>query len=143
MGRGYPGTPVPVHLSNIQKVEHIEKAIKTDVCERVSDLRPDVRLIPYLSLHEYDALLFSDPRAFAEAVKQSQLAGLARKSYRHFKNASAMRAPPPLGGAARESARSLNRRSRLFAAEHQSYVCDIGAGWAGFYEIVQGFEEVV
>jgi hypothetical protein len=31
-------------------------------------------MIPYLSLHEYEALLFSDPDAFAQSIGQPRLA---------------------------------------------------------------------
>lgn len=51
LGPGFPGTPLPPHLTNIQKVEHIERAVKDDICSRIPNLRPDIRLIPYLSLH--------------------------------------------------------------------------------------------
>jgi hypothetical protein len=74
LGPGFPGTPLPPDLGNIQKVEHIERAIKDDICGRIPHRRPDVRLIPYLSLHEYEGLLFSDPDALAQAVKQPNLA---------------------------------------------------------------------
>jgi hypothetical protein len=79
LGQGFPGTPLPQHLTNIQKAEHIERAIKDDICDRIPDFRPDVRLIPYLSLHEYEGLLFSDPDAFARALTQPNLADGFRK----------------------------------------------------------------
>ena len=34
--------------------------MKDDICDRIPDFRPDLRLIPYFSLHEYEGLLFSD-----------------------------------------------------------------------------------
>ncbi len=74
LGRGFPGTPVPSHLQNVQKVEHIERAVMDDVCRQIPDFRPDVRLIPYLSLHEYEGLLFSDPDVFALSLRQPHLA---------------------------------------------------------------------
>jgi hypothetical protein len=74
LGRGFPGTPLPPHLGNVRKVEHIESAIKDDICDRIPDFRPDVRLIPYLSLHEYEGLLFSDPDALAQALNMPNLA---------------------------------------------------------------------
>jgi Domain of unknown function (DUF4276) len=40
------------------------------------EFRPDFRLIPYLSLHEYEGLLFSDPDAFARSIGQPALATL-------------------------------------------------------------------
>jgi hypothetical protein len=40
----------------------------------VPNLRPDVRLLPYIQLHEYEGLLFSDPPVFATAINQPRLA---------------------------------------------------------------------
>jgi hypothetical protein len=72
LGQGFPGTPLPQQLTSIQKVEHI--ALKDDICNRIPDLRADIRLIPYLSLHEYEGLLFRDPDAFSRALNQPSLA---------------------------------------------------------------------
>lgn len=74
LGRGFPGMPLPPHLTNTEKVLHIEEALKKNICKEISDLRPDIRFIPYLQLHEYEGLLFSDPSAFAEAIKERNLA---------------------------------------------------------------------
>ena len=74
LGRGFPGTPVPSDLTSIQKVEHIERAIKDDICGRIPEFCPDLRLIPYLSLHEYEGLLFIDPDGFAHALRSPKLA---------------------------------------------------------------------
>jgi hypothetical protein len=74
IGKGFPGIPPPTNLSNIEKVRHVETAFKEDICQRIPDFRPDVRFIPYLQLHEYEALLFSDPLAFANGINQGNLA---------------------------------------------------------------------
>jgi hypothetical protein len=74
LGEGFPGGPVPSHLPSISKVTHIEQAIKAEICELIPDLRPDLRFLPYIQLHEYEGLLFSDPPAFAEAISQPHLA---------------------------------------------------------------------
>lgn len=74
LGSGFPGTPVTTSLNNLQHVEHIERATKDDICSKIPEFRPDVRFIPYLSLHEYEALLFSDPDAFANALRWPDLA---------------------------------------------------------------------
>jgi len=63
LGEGFPGAPVPPGLSSIAKAEHIERAVKADFCVRFPTLRPDLRLLPYIQLHEYEGLLFSDPTA--------------------------------------------------------------------------------
>ena len=47
LGKGFPGTPLPPNLTNIQKVLRIEEAVKSDICQQVPGFRPDVRFIPY------------------------------------------------------------------------------------------------
>jgi hypothetical protein len=74
LGPGFPGTPPPGNLSNLEKVTHIEEAIKADLVAQVPELRPDARFLPYLQLHEYEGLLFSDPAAFALGIGQRHLA---------------------------------------------------------------------
>jgi len=74
LGKDFPGTPLPPNLSNVEKVIHIEQAVKQDIVTQAPELRPDVRFLPYLQLHEYEGLLFSDPAAFAQGIYQSNLA---------------------------------------------------------------------
>jgi Domain of unknown function (DUF4276) len=73
LGPGFPGHPPPDRLSNIAKVRHVEQAVKEDICEEIPDLRADRRFIPYLQLHEYEAILFSDPAAFAAGINHPNL----------------------------------------------------------------------
>ena len=73
LGRGFPGYPPPSHLSNIEKVRHVEQAMKEDICARVPGLRAEERFIPYLQLHEFETLLFSDPVAFARGINSQNL----------------------------------------------------------------------
>jgi hypothetical protein len=75
LGRGFPGTPPPENLSNIEKVRRIEQAVKAEIVAELPNLRADVRLVPYLQLHEYEGLLFSDPQAFASGIGQQHLVG--------------------------------------------------------------------
>ena len=84
LGKGFPGTPLPPNLANVDKVIHMERAMKDDIIAQVPDLRPDVRFIPYLQLHEYEALLFSDPEAFASGMSQPHLAGQLRNIRQMF-----------------------------------------------------------
>ncbi len=74
LGKGFPGTPLPPNLSNLDKVTHIEQAVREDIITQAPDLRAEVRFIPYLQLHEFEGLLFSDPAAFARSINQSDLA---------------------------------------------------------------------
>ena len=77
LGKGFPGTPLPPNLKNVGKVVYLERAIKDDIVAEAPDLRPDVRFLPYLQLHEYEGLLFSDPEAFASAIHQGLPEALA------------------------------------------------------------------
>jgi hypothetical protein len=73
LGRGFPGTPLPPNLSNLDKVTHIEQEVKKDIIAQAPDLRSAIRFIPYLQLHEYEGLLFSNPAAFARGIYQPSL----------------------------------------------------------------------
>jgi hypothetical protein len=57
LGTGLPGTPVPPGWPSIAKAARVEQAIKSDICELVPDLRPDMRFVPYVQLHEYEDCL--------------------------------------------------------------------------------------
>ena len=73
-GRGWPTVPpgVPAHVA----VELMQRAVVDRLrTELPPSARVDLRLIPYLQLHEFEALLFSDPIAFASALNRPDLAG--------------------------------------------------------------------
>ena len=74
LGRGFPGTSASSNAPGLTKVRQIEATFKQDICAKVPSLRPDVRFVPYLQLHEYEALLFSHPETLAAAVHKPLLA---------------------------------------------------------------------
>ena len=84
LGKGFPGMPLPPNLQNLDKVTHIEQAMKEDIVAELGDLRPDIRFVPYLQLHEYEGLLFSDPVAFARGIYQPNLAAPFQTIRRQF-----------------------------------------------------------
>jgi len=53
LGQGFPGMPLTPPLSNVEKVLRIEEAMREDICHEIPDLRPDIRFVPYIQLHEY------------------------------------------------------------------------------------------
>jgi hypothetical protein len=71
---GFPGTAPAPDLVAAQKAVYIENAVLQDITSVVPDLRAEERLIPYLQVHEYEGLLFSDTTAFAFALGQANLA---------------------------------------------------------------------
>ena len=68
LGHDFPGMPLTDNMSGLEKATHIEEEISLDIFAIIPDLRPDIRLIPYLQVHEYEGLLFSDTDAFAKAL---------------------------------------------------------------------------
>jgi hypothetical protein len=50
--------------SALNRVAHLENELAKDVAARIGDLPVATRFIPYIQLHEFEALLFSEPRAF-------------------------------------------------------------------------------
>ena len=74
LGEDFPGKPVPSCLQNLDKVVRIEQAVKADIVAEIPGLRADIRFLPYLQLHEYEGLLFSNPAAFASGIGQNHLA---------------------------------------------------------------------
>ena len=71
LGPDFPGSATGG--SGLQKALHIEAAVKADICKTIPEFRPDARFIPYLQLHEFEALLFSAPCEFANAINERQL----------------------------------------------------------------------
>jgi hypothetical protein len=59
LGRGFPGTPYSQNLRGSAKAERVEVAILKDIHAEIPGLRPG-RFIPYVQVHEFEALLFSD-----------------------------------------------------------------------------------
>ena len=74
LGRGFPGTVPASPFVAAQKAVHIENAILGDIAVTAPKLRPELRLIPHLQVHEFEGLLFSDTAAFAAALGQQNLA---------------------------------------------------------------------
>lgn len=65
------GTSSPT-LTSRQRVNQLEQALIDDITGRLGDLTVSSRLIPYIQLHEFEALLFSDPNAFLQAFPEDQ-----------------------------------------------------------------------
>ena len=79
LGEGFPGTPFRPGLTGLEKAQQIEEAVKTEICALIPDLRPDTRFLPYLQVHEFEALLFSSPEELAVCIQQDRLAARFRQ----------------------------------------------------------------
>jgi hypothetical protein len=84
LGAGWPGLPLPPSLGNHAKVSRLENAMAAELAAEIPELRPDLRFLPYLQLHEYEGLLFSDPHAFASAIGKQDLGQRFQEIRDHF-----------------------------------------------------------
>ena len=55
------------------KAEAIEQAIYADVCDELGESFDGARFLPYIQMHEFEALLFSDTGVLAEAMQRPHL----------------------------------------------------------------------
>lgn len=71
----FPGrSSVPLTVAAHVRAARLEAELSMDMVARLGDLPVSRRLIPYIQLHEFEALLFSDPSAFLEAFPGNQTA---------------------------------------------------------------------
>ena len=72
--RAWPGRSEANERAFPNNAETVEKALATDVCEQMgSDFNPE-RFVPYVMMHEFEAMLFSDCERFAEGIGEPKLA---------------------------------------------------------------------
>ena len=66
--RQWPGRVAATNLPFEQKTGTIQNALAQDICQHMGRGFDPSRFIPYVSMHEFEALLFSDCMGFAESV---------------------------------------------------------------------------
>ena len=82
--RAWPGRAQAINLAFPKNAESIENALATDVCEQMgTDFNPD-RFVPYVMMHEFEAMLFSDCERFAEGIGEPRLAPKFRAIRNNF-----------------------------------------------------------
>lgn len=72
-GKAWPGRAEAASLTHSQKATHIEKKLTEDLLNSSSDHTVAYRFIPYIAIHEFEALLFSDCAGFANALGMPEL----------------------------------------------------------------------
>ena len=72
--RAWPGRSEANELAFPNNAKTVEKALVTDVWEQMGhDFNPE-RFIPYVMMHEFEAMLFSNCERFAERIGEPELA---------------------------------------------------------------------
>jgi len=80
-GNAWPGRHEARGLPSAKRGNHVESALAADVQKDRRDTR---RFIPFVVMHEFEALLFSDCATFAAAIGRSDLAGMFQAIRRAF-----------------------------------------------------------
>jgi hypothetical protein len=71
---GFPDRDaLPDNLTAAQRTARLEQALAEDIGRRLNGLPVSRRFVPYIQLHEFEALLFSEPAAFLEAFPGQQM----------------------------------------------------------------------
>ncbi len=85
LGRDFPARDEAEKLPlPRQRVERIEQAMLEDMAEQLGTSFDKGRYCPYLSLHEFESLLFSDPRRLAEGIYEPSLESALSQIRRAF-----------------------------------------------------------
>lgn len=72
--RIWPGRAEANHLSFPMKAAAVENALLTDICNELGDSFNPRRFIPYVMMHEFEGLLFSDCARFGDGIGCPELA---------------------------------------------------------------------
>ena len=72
--RGWPGRAAAATLPFAQKANTVEGALLADVIQAMSRNFDPQRFIPYVMMHEFEGLLFSDCERFAHGIGRPELA---------------------------------------------------------------------
>ena len=73
-GRAWPGRAKAAMLAFEQKAETVEDALLADICQEMGKNFDANRIIPFVMMHEFEGLLFSDCGLFAQGIGQPDLA---------------------------------------------------------------------
>lgn len=72
--KAWPGRAAAAGLAFAEKATTVQQALLDDVCHQMGNSFNPNRFIPYVMIHEFEALLFSDCGAFAHAIGYPNLA---------------------------------------------------------------------
>jgi hypothetical protein len=67
----WPGRAEAARLPMANRAESVEAAMAKAVADAVGARRATRYFLPYVAMHEFEAMLFADPQRFADAIYQS------------------------------------------------------------------------
>lgn len=66
--KAWPGRALAKDLPFTQKATTIEVALLHDICLAMNTTQDRCRFVPYITMHEFEGLLFSDCKAFSKGI---------------------------------------------------------------------------
>ena len=72
--RAWPGRMQAATRQPAERAEFVQRAVAEDIASHMDASFDKRRFIPYVSMHEFEALLFSDCARFAESVEEPGIA---------------------------------------------------------------------
>jgi len=72
--KAWPGREAAGQLSFSQKAQTVQDALLSDICAELGTSFNPSRFVPYVMMHEFEGLLFSDCLRFAEGIGRPELA---------------------------------------------------------------------
>jgi hypothetical protein len=71
--RAWPGRAEATKLAFSEKAAHVESALRADLNSTMDDRFDPRRFVPFVIMHEFEALLFSDCHAFSSGIGRPDL----------------------------------------------------------------------
>lgn len=73
-GQGaWPGRAEAAQMAVADRAPHVQGALSEDLSQEVDHALDPERFIPFVVMHEFEGLLFSDPAAFAQGIGRPEL----------------------------------------------------------------------
>lgn len=69
----WPGRNMRGLLTPAAKAAAVERALMEDICGELGEDQDHCRFIPFVTMHEFEALLFSDPAEFGRSIGRTDL----------------------------------------------------------------------
>lgn len=123
--RAWPGRKQACFAQHDQKAAVVEAAIHADLCKQMGRNFNQKRFIPFVIMHEFEGLLFSDCRRFAEAVGQTDPAQEFQAIRDQFQNPEMINDSPQTAPSKRIIALMPSYQKPLFGS---LAACSIGLG---------------
>ena len=72
-GMAWPGRSAAAQLNFAEKADAVESALLADICNAMGDDFEQSRFVPYVMMHEFEGLLFSDTTRFGLGIGRPDL----------------------------------------------------------------------